>query len=248
MSWRKWLHNLRYVQPKQALLRRLGFGATRLSIFSTRFGYMIAKRVNAYMTGETEREKVAFIIEQVSDGDVFIDIGANYGYISLVAGSRGAQVWAVEPERVNLNKLHLQVALNSWDIRILPVAISDEPGELFIEPKAGRSTVSKKKSSHDSYVVDTVTVDSLVKDEGLDRVDWVKIDVEGHEVHVLRGARSTLKKFKPVVLIDIHKHVVSPEQCLAAVKDLGYVLRSFGGRKDDYILVHEKHPLAKVDL
>jgi hypothetical protein len=88
-----------------------------------------------------------------------------------------------------------------------------------------------------SETVDAVTLDDYVRERGLSRVDVVKIDVEGHELAVLKGAVATLGRYHPLLLVEIRSEFLrqagtSRDAVYAFLKELGYapfVTRSDGG-------------------
>src|SRR5215471_21586931 len=88
--------------------------------------------IGAGIAGDYEPEVTKAFLEHMGDGAV-IDIGANCGYFSLLARSRGADVWAFEPLQRNLRLLHATIAENRLDrIHIIAAAASDSPGTLGI--------------------------------------------------------------------------------------------------------------------
>jgi len=144
-------------------------------------------------------------------GDVFIDVGAHIGRYALRAAAQGARVVAVEPDPSNFELLKKNVALNGFNNAILvPQALSAESGllSLRLAPRenTGTSMIQTEApgtSSNESERVVPVTggtLDELVQSLGVTRIDWLKVDVEGHEVAVLRGARTALNITKYMVL------------------------------------------------
>ncbi|HEX6860407.1 MAG TPA: FkbM family methyltransferase [Caulobacteraceae bacterium] len=150
--------------------------------------------------GLYEQDFVAHLRRVLRPGDVFIDPGANIGYISAVAadvvGPTG-RVLALEPSRICLERI--RTYLPQPNIDLLPMALSDACGSatFYDTPRViarGFSCLAAYEEPEDgvAYEVETVTVDDLCAREGLDRVRYLKLDVEGSELAAIKGARRML--------------------------------------------------------
>jgi FkbM family methyltransferase len=149
---------------------------------------------------------------RVSDEDVVVDVGAHIGRYALVAARKASLVVAVEPNPSNFSILQENVALNGFDNVIsLPFAVSDKKGRsgLFVsldgdtaisslEPKWSERL--NRTSGGKPLDVQCETLDRIVSDLNLTVIDWLKIDVEGHEVLVLKGAESALQITRNLIL------------------------------------------------
>ncbi len=122
------------------------------------------------------------------------DIGANVGLFSFAAASLGAQVVAVEADTWLANLVQRSVLLNKLPVTVIPAAVSDRQGisqlHLSAEGKASNSLVGNGHMAQ-TVVAVTVTLDSLLEHFAAPQV--LKIDVEGMEYAVLRGARKVLQ-------------------------------------------------------
>ncbi|MGX1742663.1 FkbM family methyltransferase [Bosea sp. NPDC055353] len=138
----------------------------------------------------TERELLA---SRLRDGFTFIDIGANIGAYSLFVAARagrGARILAVEPQPEIFARLAFNIAQNPFGtVKAVACALADKPGELtlFIDStNRGESSVRILNSSAGTSVkVPAMTLLSLVEGEGYERIDAVKLDVEGAEDLIL---------------------------------------------------------------
>ena len=141
-------------------------------------------------------------------GDVFIDVGANAGYYSLLAarlvGPTG-RVLSVEPIPPTAERLKANIALNGFgNIWVIEAAASDETGEIVLtipeSGQAGMTTVRQVKGS--SWRVKCDRLDRLLRDVGVPRM--LKVDVEGAELRALRGLEGLLVKDNaPDVLCEV---------------------------------------------
>ena len=140
------------------------------------------------------------------DCDIFLDIGANFGYYSLQAAKTGdfAKIYAVEAHPGTYRHLLAHIAENSLDGLITPynIAASDKRGELFIDDEAsGNAAVSRGKRKDASVLVQAEELDSFFDFSG--RSIAVKIDVEGHEIAVLDGMKNLLSRNRVLLQAEI---------------------------------------------
>ncbi|WP_306222777.1 FkbM family methyltransferase [Bosea beijingensis] len=133
------------------------------------------------------------LASRLREGFTFIDIGANIGAYSLFVAARagrGARILAVEPQPEIFARLAFNIAQNPFGtVKAVACALADKPGELtlFIDPtNRGESSVRILNSSAGASVkVPAMTLLSLVEGEGYDRIDAIKLDVEGAEDLIL---------------------------------------------------------------
>jgi FkbM family methyltransferase len=167
-------------------------------------------------TGVYEPVSFAMVSEHLTAGATFIDVGANIGYYSLKAaplvGAAG-HVIAIEPNPEVLQELRVNLAASGAKVvAVAPVACSDVEGELelYVAPGAntGETSLSKANASQlgpvtHTYKVRARPLDDIVRESGVARVDAIKIDVEGAEYLVLKGAQRTLDLFHPMLLVEV---------------------------------------------
>ena len=145
---------------------------------------------------------------------VFVDIGANIGSFTLVAArlaGRG-RVHAFEPSAHHFSRLSRNVGLNRFDNVVLNRAgLSDCEGEadLFLPcssgvmNNSGAASLFSPQGNLNVERVDLLRFDDYVLKSGIDRIDLVKIDIEGAEHAALKGASEALARFRPIVLMEL---------------------------------------------
>ena len=159
----------------------------------------------------------------------FVDVGANVGFWSVPAASR-VPVVAFEPNPWAAEHLVANAALNGLEIDVRRQAVSSAPGELDLyasdlEQNASQATLHRD-AIHGS--AEQIRVPVVTLDEAVDEVDTLKIDVEGHEEEVLRGAETLLGSRTPrVVVIELLgwrlAHAGStPERVVLLLESYGY--------------------------
>ena len=198
-------------------------------------------------SGEYEPVSVGMVSEHLGAGATFIDVGADIGYYSLKAaplvGPTG-HVIAVEPNPEALGRLQVNLAASGAGVvAVAPVACSDTEGtlQLYVAPdaNAGETSLSKANASQVGAVTRTYQVrarplDDIVRESGVTRVDAIKVDVEGAEYLVLKGAEQTLDRFHPMLLIEMVEEQLramgtSSKQVRELLKAHGYR----AGRRDN---------------
>ena len=122
-----------------------------------------------------------------------MDVGAYLGAYTLRAAKSGCTVYAFEPNPYSFKILSLNVKDNGFDnyVKLFNVAVGDREDEAFIALDFDTTRVS-----NNGYKVKMITLDSLK----LRKVNWLKVDVEGFEKEVLRGAESTLDVTDKIVI------------------------------------------------
>ena len=162
-------------------------------------------------------------------GAVFIDVGAHVGkysfYASRQVGDKG-KVIAIEPFPQNIENLKKGIKLNNFkNITIIPVANGEHDGIGYMscewfgkEYSAGSAHLVEE--SDDTIEVPVKTIDNIIKELGLERVDMMKIDVERNEWNVIKGAKWTIEKFMPILQIEIDS--MNEKAIFAYLLSLGY--------------------------
>jgi len=145
---------------------------------------------------------------KVQPNDIVLDCGANIGIFSVYASKKAGMVYAFEPGKNEIALLYENKTLNNCDnIKIIPKAVLDNSENAKLVPlgiTGGYLANKEKTNKEDALDIETVSIDQFVKKEGLEKVDFIKMDIEGSEARALLGAKETLKKFKPKLALSIY--------------------------------------------
>jgi FkbM family methyltransferase len=193
-----------------------------------------------------EPEQTAAFAATLKKGQVLFDIGANVGYYTVLGARQvGAEgkVLAFEPVARNLSYLYRHVVKNNLlNVTIVPAACSDavslttfSSGINYASGSIGETDTAREGQRP----VPTVSVDAVVEKTGISP-DVIKIDVEGAELAVLKGARLTLQDKKPVIFLSTHSDALRTD-CLAYLKAAGYsikVLDADNGDPSSFLATH----------
>ncbi len=164
--------------------------------------------LNTFMLKQYDSRMVSTSVH-VREGDVVIDGGACWGdtslYFAASCGDEG-KVFAFEILPENLDVVDLNVKINPTlgkRIESVQRALWDRTGETvgYTSRASGTSLLvgSRKDGS-----VETITIDDFVAQRGLDRVDFIKLDVEGAEPNAVRGAEKTIRTFRPRLAVSVY--------------------------------------------
>ena len=160
---------------------------------------------------EQERKIYGTGEQSVKRGDVVLDCGANIGVFTREALAAGAKlVVAIEPAPENLECLrrNLKHDIDAGRVIVYPKGVWDKNDMLTmrVDPKnsAADSFVIQRDDMHDSIKLPLTTIDNLTAELKLDRVDFIKMDIEGAEPRALAGAKATLARFRPRLAISVY--------------------------------------------
>ena len=208
----------------------------------TPLGFAFAGYANM-QAGTWEPLETAFIESELVTTDVFVDVGANIGFFTCLARARGVQTVAIEPLETNLSALYRNVAANGWRdrIEVLPFALADAPGLLELYgTSTGASLIAgwAGTSSANVRTVPVSTLDVLLAHRFDGARMLVKVDVEGVEHQVLRGAKAMLaRKPSPRWIVEVclteHQPGVNPHfrEVFEAFWNTGYEARTLDERR-----------------
>jgi len=194
------------------------------------------------LRGNFEPECTVFVTKLVKEGDIAFDIGANFGWYSChfaqLVGETG-EVFIFEPTSA-IEELKENLILNRFEARCIlnRVALGEKEGAetLFIPQKLGTAFASFREHSYgngDSKIskisVPVRKLDDYVLENKIKTIDFIKVDVEGAEYLVLKGAKNVLKNYSPVIMMelqDVHTKYFSysPEEVINYINDLDYHL------------------------
>ncbi|HAV12746.1 MAG TPA: hypothetical protein DCX06_04510 [Opitutae bacterium] len=203
-----------------------------------------------YISGSFEGDLNRFIAKNLGNGDIAMDIGANIGAHTLMMGKSVGQdghVYAIEATEYAYKKLIQNIQLNpTIDAHITPthsILSSKECQKRHIEIHSSWpfETNEQRHASHQGVfkttgAAATTTLDQIVKTHGLQRLDMIKLDVDGNEWDVLSGAQETLSQLQPTILMEVAPDYHSPEDLKgfynihALLSELDYAFYTFKGQ------------------
>jgi FkbM family methyltransferase len=197
--------------------------------------------------GNPETFESRLIERLLRPGMTIVDVGANHGMFSMEAAhlvGRSGVIHAFEPTPSTRALLVNNLAVNGLDnVKVFPCALGEAPGtaQLRIHRElsglntlAPRDITWNRKELHADEVIEVpiTTLDAHAEAEGLSRIDFLKIDVEGFELSVIRGARGLLRSGRiDRIMLEVGDGTcanagVAPGEVLAEIESLGYQLHT----------------------
>ncbi len=162
----------------------------------------------------------------VQRGDIVLDCGANVGVFVRVALNAGAkQVVAIElaPENLECLRRNFPAEIRDGRVVIYPKGVWDKDDflTLNVDPNnsAADSVVMRPEKAREGPRVPLTTIDKLVAELGLERVDSVKMDIEGAEQNALIGGRATLAKYHPRLSLSAYHRPEDPKRIPELVRE-----------------------------
>lgn len=198
---------------------------------------------------EYEPVETKLVKETVKNGSVVLDIGAHIGYYTLLFAKRvgpHGKIYAFEPDPTNFALLKKNVEANHYqNVVLVNKAVSDKTGKgtLYLSQYASGDHRTYARPGRKSVPVKTAKIDEVVKE----KVDFVKMDVQGAEAKALAGMQNVLKKSPHVKLLmefwpkGLRGHGNDPEEMLKTLQRVGFTF-SMPNKND----VFEKAPLRKI--
>lgn len=236
-----------YLAPMQTILFGILFLGSYLissepvwdqKIYHNKYGsYYVPKghnriAVNMIKKGEVyEANTLRYISEIYEEGTDIVHLGTYFGdmlpFFSKLSGEN--TVWAFEPVRDNYLCAAKNVELNCLqNVQLFNLALSDHPSQLYMRTAksgiacGGSSQIipgHPEKKDETFECVKSMTLDQILRDNG-QRVGIIHLDVEGHELEVLRGARDTIGRYKPILILEIWPS--NKARFLHELKEMGY--------------------------
>jgi FkbM family methyltransferase len=190
-------------------------------------------------TGRYEVQETALLQSALRPGMTFVDVGANWGYYTLLAahlvGPRG-RVLSLEPDPRLFRKLHDVVTDNSLaQVTAVQIAAAQQAGTLHMagydehDENFGLSRVVVRASDPEAFAIEGRPLDDLLDEARLGRIDLLKMDVEGFEGAALRGLERSLRDARiDRLLLELHPrqlidHGDSARQVIASLRGSGYI-------------------------
>src|SRR3984893_18651282 len=167
-----------------------------------------------WQTGLTEPPTRDLVSRILRPGMVMLDIGAYIGQFTLVssrATNDEIRIFSFEPTPGVFRQLCRNIQANKCaHVTCIQAALSDRSGraKFYFYPEShDQNSLRALASSDATYAeVSVETIDSIAEQYSIDRMDLVKVDVEGNELSVLKGARRSLTRFRPVLIVEISRH------------------------------------------
>jgi FkbM family methyltransferase len=172
----------------------------------------------ALFSGKYDDERRSALLSFLRPGGAALDVGANIGLYSIPMALRvrsvGGRLIAVEPLPINVEWLRHNLAINDCTdvVDVFEIGLSDECGEAELvlaedfQGSVGNATIASRELFGSQFSRTMIRLDTLDRIwPTMQRLDIVKVDIEGHEAKFLEGARNTLASFRPAILMEVNR-------------------------------------------
>ena len=185
--------------------------------------------------GFREKSK-ELLLESIKENDTVIDVGANVGEISLraanIVGNKVGKIYSFEPDHINFNRFLNNMKINAVK-NITPInkGLGNVDGVFNLsvvdENNRGMNRIVESNESLNTSKIEVIILDNYIKLKNITRVDLIKIDTEGFEMNVIIGAKDLLKRFRPILFIELdEKNLIdqnsSPKEIIKHLINLNY--------------------------
>jgi FkbM family methyltransferase len=184
----------------------------RAYAFTGEAGDFYADNLPAFAQGRGEQELLRFAARHLTPHSVCLDVGANIGFTALALGARCAHVYAFEPSPKNAGYLRHNCRQNGIvNVTVVDAAVGARDGTtpLFVQQTGANCVVVRDhQSGRPSINVPLVALDTWA---GGRHVDFLKIDTEGYEAHVLYGAAGLIVRCRPLIFMEFNSVTIAGE-------------------------------------
>lgn len=207
------------------------------------------------LDGLYERQFVEFINAELPDGAVIVDIGANIGNHALYLARRASVVHCFEPNPEALAELRYNIRLNdAQNLIVHEIGLGATDGDFpFLVNEAGNIgnsgfesfTALREDDAHSRKLTLPVRhADREIARLDLQRLDYIKMDVEGMEVDIIESLRSTVARYRPIISFEYHAHLVPStvfDRIVTALPDYAFAYAEMLGPGEGGLGVLSKH-------
>ncbi len=178
--------------------------------------------------------ELRFITKNLRPGSQLLDVGANLGYYSITiarALKSDCTIHAFEPYPANFDRLRFNLMANNYPcVKPHKLALGAGPSTMFmvlVPNNSGGAYVSSESKTGAEPAVEVIDLDTFAAEQELTSLQFVKVDIEGHEALFLKGAQKTLSNLLPPLMMEIHPENLKRQgtkavELLDQLKEMGY--------------------------
>jgi len=176
----------------------------------------------SYYTGDYDTPQIKTMLRLFQPNWQVLDVGANIGFYTIAMAQKlallGGHVYSFEPVKSNFDRLCLNIEQNGVEneVTALAIALSNQQGAAEITLRedfqqgaaTGNAAIvvdDKQTHSFETLPIKLDTLDHFCQSHNIDRVDFIKADIEGHEDLLFEGGLETIRKFQPIILAEMNE-------------------------------------------
>lgn len=228
LQYRKGMLTRRILEPLCAPQARYRVAKTEAGTFRCNLQDFVQRWI--WLWGNWEPYHTSYVRRHLKPGDGFVDVGANVGWFTVLAGNIGAKVVSFEPLPSIYAELEANVSMNGISARLVRAAISDAEGEIPVyrahAGNSGLSTTEGTRGHAFEAMAPVLPLASALTEEEIRNARLIKIDTEGVCVQAARGMMPMLARTRPdcevLMELDVDDDPSWPGQVAAMFADAGF--------------------------
>ena len=173
----------------------------------------------------------------VEDGEIVLDIGTAEGLFPITIIDKCSHIYMVEPSKIFNNCLNQTFNFFSEKVTILNTAVGNEDGIILFDENSLDGMINTKSTNDNNVTINKI--DTLFKNK---RITYLKADIEGFELEMLKGAEQTIKAYKPKIAITTYHTENNPEEIISLitgfVPEYNYYVKGIYEKTPKPILIH----------
>jgi len=184
-----------------------------VSINGIQFNLDISQVIDHLVYFRLEPEKFELVDEELGKADVIFDIGANIGATALYFAARNkkARIFSFEPHPTTFSRAKANLKLNNFEhLRIFNLGLGKREDKMklyqVISNNPGMNRILPGQHPYPYIWVDVTTLDTFCRREHIEKIDFIKIDVEGFEQLVLEGGKEIIERSHPLIYLELYDH------------------------------------------
>ena len=201
------------------------------------------------------------VLNEIKEGMVCLDLGSNIGYYAIIESNivgKSGKIFAIEPSPINFPILKTNLEnqkMENYTANNIAIGEKDEEMEFIVSKKSNWSKIrmnNEEINSGDEVIkIPVKTLDLFVKENSIEKIDVLRMDVEGYEYNILKGAEKILEEYKPKLLIEVHKMYLGTKKTLEMLKileNLKYEIKFFVPRVYDTPIIGKTQDIKKISM
>jgi len=193
-----------------------------------------------FFFGQYEASTNRLLQKIVGNNQIVIEAGANIGSETLLLSKLNpdGEIFAFEPAPIPFNLLQFNIGHNQLkNIRFFQEAVGEKEGQLKLHllphdfPNQGLTSIKEHSQSNGSINVPLTTIDLIADKYGLENLNLLKMDVQGAEFLILKGASESINAYKPRILLEASSEFLNLREIYNYLRTMGYLIYAFDDKK-----------------
>lgn len=201
------------------------------------------------------------ILSEIKEGMICLDLGSNIGYYAIIESNiveKSGKIFAIEPSPINFPILKTNLEnqkMKNYIATNIAIGDKNEEMEFIVSKKSNWSKIriDNEEINPDDEVIKipVKTLDLFVKENNIEKIDIIRMDVEGYEYNILNGSKNVLEEYRPKLFIEVHKMYLGTKKTFEMLKflhSLKYEIKYFVPRVYDTPIIGKPKDIKKSNM